>query len=64
MRISVCREPEAGDATPGYPVPYDKCMAAFDGHAFSAELTDDERRRRGHGTCCCYLDRCQISYGY
>ena len=63
VRISVCREPEAGDATPGFPVPYDKCMAAFNGHAFSAQLTDEERRR-GHGSSCCYLDRCQISYGY
>ena len=54
---------DAGDATPGYPAPYDRCMAAFNGHAFSAQLTDDERRRGDHGTCC-YLDRCQISYGY
>ncbi len=63
IRIAACREPAVGDATAGYPAPYDRCMAAFNGHAFSAQLTDDERRRGDHGTCC-YLDRCQISYGY
>lgn len=63
VRIAVCREPAAGDAAPGYPAPYERCMASLDGHPFSAELTAAERGR-GPGATCCYLDRCQISYGY
>lgn len=63
VRIPVCREPAAGDAAAGYPAPYERCLASHEGHPFSAELTAAERGRGASATCC-YLDRCQISYGY
>jgi hypothetical protein len=63
-RIPVCFEPQPQDTPAGYPAPYERCRAEVNGHPFSRELTDGERARSEHPNSCCYLDRCQVSYGY
>lgn len=61
IKFFVCNPPQANEVG-GMPSPYEACPAKRGGKAFSPAET--KSRREKTPATCCYLDRCQISYGY
>jgi len=58
----VCAPPKREEPKGELEAPFDACAEKRGGKPFSPHETTE--RRAKDGATCCYLDRCQISYGY
>jgi hypothetical protein len=64
VRSYACADPRADETPGGFAAPYARCPATRGGLGFSAAQTAQRRGQVDQSQTCCYLERCQISYGY
>jgi hypothetical protein len=64
VRSYACGDPRADEAPGGFAAPYERCPATRGGLGFSVAQTAQRRGQVDQSQTCCYLERCQISYGY
>jgi|JI10StandDraft_1071094.scaffolds.fasta_scaffold596709_2 hypothetical protein len=64
VRFYACGDPRPEESPGGLPAPYERCPATRAGRGFSASQTAQRRGQVEQAQTCCYLERCQISYGY